>query len=316
MRNGCDLGASFIRRHRSIRHRFVYSTMREIVVMRRDFNSRLRLIGRCVAGLVFAFAALTWSGDAFAQDPDADAAAAAAAAAPAPAPAADAAPAADGAKPATAAAAAPTEESALAFFYNALGLKYALSFAIMSFAFVALLIMNFLALRRQAVIPDALIQNFEAALNEKNYQAAYEMAKADESFLGALLAAGMSKLQSGYDAAEAAMNEAGEDEAMKLEHRLSYIALIGSLAPMLGLLGTVDGMVQSFEEIAKSATTPSPAALAKGIQTALITTMVGLVMAIPAIGFFAYFKNALARYIFDVGSVAEGLMSRFKTVKK
>ena len=49
---------------------------------------------------------------------------------------------------------------------------------------------------------------------------------------------------------------------------------------------------------------------------ALITTLVGLVMAIPAIGFFAYFKNQLARYIFDVGAVAEGLMSRFKTVKK
>ena len=103
---------------------------------------------------------------------------------------------------------------------------------------------------------------------------------------------------------------------MKLEHRLSYIALIGSLAPMVGLLGTVDGMVASFEVIAKSTTSPSPAELAKGIQTALITTLVGLVMAIPAIGLFAFFKNQLARFIFDVGAVAEGLMSRFKTVKK
>jgi biopolymer transport protein ExbB len=250
-------------------------------------------------------------------DPDA-----AAAAAPAAAPAADpaaapAAPASDpSAAPAKAAPSAAAEESALEFYYNALGLKYVLAFGALSFWFVALLILNFLALRRQAVIPDALIQNFEAALNEKNYQGAYDMAKADESMLGALLAAGMSKLQQGYEASEGAMNEVGEDEAMKLEHRLSYIALIGSLAPMVGLLGTVDGMVASFEVIAKSSTSPSPADLARGIQTALITTLIGLVMAIPAIGMFAYFKNTLARYIFDVGAVADGLMSRFKTVKK
>lgn len=246
----------------------------------------------------------------------------AAGAAPAPAPAAEPAPAPAGEPAAAAPAAAPgtpagaSQESLLEFFFGALGWKYVLGFGIMSFAFVALLILNFLALRRQSVIPDALIQNFEAALNEKNYQGAYDMAKADESFLGALLAAGMSKLQQGYDACEEAMNAVGEDEAMKLEHRLSYIALIGSLAPMLGLLGTVDGMVASFMVIANSPTTPSPAELAKGISTALITTLVGLVMAIPAIGFFAYFKNLLARYIYDVGAVAEGLMGRFKTVKK
>lgn len=245
-------------------------------------------------------------------DPDAAAAGAPPAAEPAAAPAA----ADPAAAPAKAAPAAAAEESALEFYYKALGLKYVLAFGALSFWFVALLILNFLALRRQAVIPDALIQNFEAALNEKNYQGAYDMAKADESMLGALLAAGMSKLQQGYEASEGAMNEVGEDEAMKMEHRLSYIALIGSLAPMLGLLGTVDGMVASFEVIAKSSTSPSPAELAKGIQTALITTLVGLVMAIPAIGVFAYFKNQLARYIFDVGAVADGLMSRFKTVKK
>jgi biopolymer transport protein ExbB len=287
-------------------------TLRETVAMRPGINRGLRS-GRLAAFVLFAMAAWMCSFaalDATAQPPVDPDAAAAGGAAPAPAPEAPGAPA---AKPAATAAA---EESALEFYFNALGWRYTIAFGVMSFAFVALVILNFLALRRQAVIPDSLIQNFEAALNEKNYQGAYDLAKADESFLGALLAAGMSKLQQGYDASEAAMNEVGEDEAMKLEHRLSYIALIGSLAPMVGLLGTVDGMVIAFEVIAKSSTSPSPAELAKGIQTALITTLVGLVMAIPAIGLFAYFKNKLARFIFDVGAVAEGLMSRFKTVKK
>lgn len=207
-------------------------------------------------------------------------------------------------------------ESMLAYYYRSLGLLYTIVFLALSFVFVALVILNGLALRRSAIMPEALTQNFEAALNEKNYQGAYEMAKADESFLGALLAAGMSKLQSGYEAAEEAMNEAGSDEAMKLEHRLSYIALIGSIAPMVGLLGTVDGMIQSFRVIEKSGTTPDPAQLAGGISTALITTIVGLWLAIPAICMFGIYKNRLARFLYDVGAVSEGLMSRFQTVKK
>lgn len=278
-----------------------------------------RLVRRAAwAALAVSALALILPAFASAQAPaDPDAAPAPIDPAAAPAAPAAAAPASDPtAAPAKAAPPPPAEESMLEFYYNALGLRYVIAFGAMSFWFVALVILNFLALRRQSVIPDALIQNFEAALNEKNYQGAYDMAKADESMLGALLAAGMSKLQQGYEASEGAMNEVGEDEAMKLEHRLSYVALIGSLAPMVGLLGTVDGMVASFQVIAKSTTSPSPAELAQGISMALITTLVGLVMAIPAIGFFAYFKNQLARYIFDVGAVAEGLMSRFKTVKK
>jgi biopolymer transport protein ExbB len=207
-------------------------------------------------------------------------------------------------------------ESILAYYFRALGWKYTIMFLMVSFAFVALGILNALALRKQAIMPDALVQNFEAALNEKNFQGAYEMAKEDESFLGAVLAAGMGKLQSGYDAAEEAMNEAGADESMKLEHRLSYIALIGSVSPMLGLLGTVDGMIDSFRVIEQSGTTPEPAALAGGISTALITTIVGLWLAIPAILAFGIYKNVLSRLLYDVGSVAEGLMSRFAPAKK
>lgn len=254
------------------------------------------------------------------------------------APAAPAAPAAEPAAPVTDTAAAPAapntsgkspeqlakekkaedlkNESLLAYYFRALGYLYTAVFLMLSFTFVALVILNALALRRSAIIPDALVQNFEAALNEKNYQGAYEMAKADESFLGALLAAGMSKLQSGYDAAEESMNEAGSDEAMKLEHRLSYVALIGSIAPMVGLLGTVDGMISSFRTIEQSGTTPDPAELAGGISTALITTIVGLWLAIPAIIGFGIYKNRLARLLYDVGAVSEGLMNRFQTVKK
>lgn len=221
------------------------------------------------------------------------------------------------AKPADAAAAAPAipaNESQLHFYYRALGLRYVIAFLFLSFTFVALIVMNVLTLRRSSVVPLQLVEAFEACLNEKKYQEAYELAKNDDSFLGHVLSAGLGKLQSGYQQAIEAMQEVGEEETMKLEHRLGYIALIGTLSPMVGLLGTVDGMVASFEVIAKSSAQPKPSELAAGIQMALITTLVGLWLAIPAIAIFGIMRNRMARMTLEVGILSEGLMSRFQGV--
>ena len=140
------------------------------------------------------------------------------------------------------------------------------------------------------------------------------MAKADESFLGQVLAAGIAKLSAGYDRAVKAMEEVGEEENMKLEHRLGYMALIGSVAPMLGLFGTVDGMIAAFMVIATSNTTPKPSELADGVSTALVTTYVGLAIAIPAITVFNILKSRFARMMLDVAIQSENLMSRFENV--
>jgi biopolymer transport protein ExbB len=177
---------------------------------------------------------------------------------------------------------------------------------------VALLVMNLLTARRDNICPTHLEETFAAHLDNKQYQEAFELAKNDESFLGQVLAAGMSKLSQGYDHAIEAMQEVGEEENMKLEHRLSYIALIGSISPMVGLLGTVDGMITSFSVIANSPTQPKPSELAAGIATALFTTLVGLVIAIPAIGIYNILKNRVSRLVLEVGIVSEDLLSRFQ----
>jgi biopolymer transport protein ExbB len=205
-------------------------------------------------------------------------------------------------------------ESALSFYFNALGLRYTIAFLFLSFVFVALIVMNVMSIRRQSVVPPDLVANFETLLNEKRYQEAYELAKNDESFLGHVLSAGLAKLQDGYPQAVEAMQEVGEDETMKLEQRLSYIALIGTVSPMVGLLGTVDGMVAAFQVIARSSTQPKPSALAEGISMALITTLVGLWLAIPAIALFGIFRNRLSRLVLEVGIYSERLMSRFQNV--
>ena len=101
---------------------------------------------------------------------------------------------------------------------------------------------------------------------------------------------------------------------MKLEHRLSYIALIGTVSPMIGLLGTVQGMIASFQVIATSPTAPKPAQLADGISTALFTTLVGLMIAIPAVAAYNILRNRIARLVLEVGILSEDLMSRFSNV--
>jgi biopolymer transport protein ExbB len=83
---------------------------------------------------------------------------------------------------------------------------------------------------------------------------------------------------------------------------------------MVGLLGTVDGMVAAFQVIASSDTTPKPSELAQGISMALITTLVGLWLAIPAIAIFGIFRNLLSRFVLEVGINSERLMSRFQNV--
>jgi len=234
-----------------------------------------------------------------------------------PAPVADApAPAQGAPPPATTEESKPKQQSLLAFFFNALGIRYTVAFLVISFTFVAFLVMNILGLRRDSVCPRHLAEAFEANLNEKRFQEAFDLAKNDESMLGQMLAAGMQNLQQGYDKALDAMGQVGEDENMKLEHRLSFLSLVGSIAPMVGLLGTVDGMVQSFMVIAASDTQPKPSKLAEGISMALITTLVGLVLAIPAIIAFNLMKNRLSRLVMETGQTASNLMARFETMKK
>ncbi len=205
------------------------------------------------------------------------------------------------------------EISYLSWAAGSLGWFYGLVFLGLSFTLVALFVMNLLTARRENVIPSALIESFEQNLDAKNYQAAYELAKGDESFLGHVLSAGISKVSTGYNEAIEAMQEVGEEENMRLEHRLSYLALIGTLSPMIGLLGTVDGMISSFKLIANTATgAPDPQALAQGISTALFTTFIGLVLAIPALAAYNILRNHVSRLVLEVGIISEGLMSRFQ----
>jgi biopolymer transport protein ExbB len=207
-------------------------------------------------------------------------------------------------------------ENLLVKTWNSLGPMYAIIFLIMSMILVALVVRAILAVQKNNFVPDDLIQGVEASLAEKNAQAAVELVRADESFLGQVLSAGLGKLQKGKEPAMEAMLIVGESETMRTEHMLSYLALIGNIAPMVGLLGTVQGMVASFAQIASSETTPKPSELAAGIEQALYTTLFGLFLAIPAITIYNILRNRVQRFIYNAGVQSEEMLDKFQAFVK
>jgi biopolymer transport protein ExbB len=198
--------------------------------------------------------------------------------------------------------------------FQALGFGYSVIFGSLGATLTALFFANLIMSRRDHVVPVQLAESFASHLNEKHYREAYETARSDESVLGRVLAAGLAKVSAGYDRAVEAMQQVGEAESTKIEHRLSYLALIGTISPMVGLFGTVHGMISSFSVISVCCTQPRPSELAGGISTALFTTLCGLFIAIPAIASYNVLRNRIHRLVCEMGILSEELMSRFERV--
>ncbi|GIW88187.1 MAG: hypothetical protein KatS3mg108_2511 [Isosphaeraceae bacterium] len=176
---------------------------------------------------------------------------------------------------------------------------------------VALVVWMFRRYRRSEAVPDALVRRLEDWLERRRYAQAYELVIADRSHLGRVLGAGVRQLGGGRAAVQRAMELANEQVTLEMEHRASYLATVATLGPMLGLLGTVYGMIMSFGVIARSAATPQTGELAGGIATALIATLEGIAVAVPAIAFHAVFRNRISKLALEVQVVAEGLVERF-----
>ncbi len=205
---------------------------------------------------------------------------------------------------------APKSENFLIWFLRALGWKYVLAFGAISFLLVAFIFKFSLSMRRSVLMPDEIVQGFEDEIAEKHFSEAYDLVSNDDSFMAQVLAAGMPRLQQGREAAQKAMEDVITSESMKLDHQLSYVGLIATVSPMIGLLGTVDGMVASFSVIAKATGSPKASELANGISMALITTMTGLIFSIPALIFFALMKNNINKIIFDIAVKGEQSMDQ------
>src|SRR5262245_48122262 len=141
------------------------------------------------------------------------------------------------------------------------------------FSFVALLVWLAMDLRATTIMPAELVEALEDAMNKRKWKEAFGIVQADNSMLGRVLTAGMTRMQYGLEEARDAANAMWDSLKARKEHVLAYVAIIGTLGPLIGLVGTVSGMIQSFAKM--SMTAPKPSELAGGISHALNATLVG-----------------------------------------
>jgi biopolymer transport protein ExbB len=183
--------------------------------------------------------------------------------------------------------------------------------AIMSFYLVALVVWMALNYRTAVTLPRTLVRELQELLESKKYSESYHRLIADPSLLARVLAAGVRKLPAGLPHGQRAMELANEDATMEMEHRTTYLATVGTLGPMIGLVGTVYGMIMAFRVIALEGSSPQASQLAAGISTALFATLEGIGISIPAIYFYSMVRNRIARLSLEVAMTAEPLLEQF-----
>lgn len=182
-----------------------------------------------------------------------------------------------------------------------------------SIFFFAQVIRFFMEFRVVEAVPPALVDKIENAIKEKKFQEAYDACRDDNSFLAKLLRTGIANLTNGRAEAKEAMNVASEEMVVTMESRISYLATIGTLGPMIGLVGTIWGMIHSFQEIASAGgQQPRAENVAGGIATALFITLEGISISVPAIFFFAFFRNRIAQIAIEATKVADRTITAFE----
>ena len=203
---------------------------------------------------------------------------------------------------ATQPAAAPaTEMSFLQLLWK--GGIFMIPIGLCSLAAVALILERMFALRRKLIIPPGFLDGL-AKIGLSDRQAAMEYCRKSNAPVGRVIAVGIRKLPQGEEAVEQAIEDAGANEVSKLRKNLRALYSIATISPLLGLLGTVWGMIVSFQ-VASSKGLGKAELLAGGIYEALVTTLAGLMVAIPVLVFYYHFLSRIDRIVSEMNDVSE-----------
>jgi len=176
---------------------------------------------------------------------------------------------------------------------------------------VAYIIKLMVVYRRSTLIPPELYKELDGKIAEKKYPDALQAAAQSEAYLAKLVDGAMREAPNGYHAMERAMGELSDVETGRMLRPIEYLNVIGNVSPMLGLFGTVYGMIVAFQTLVEAGR-PEPQELAAGISTALITTLWGLIVAIPALSGYALIRNKVDALTSDGLLMAEQLIRPFK----
>lgn len=181
----------------------------------------------------------------------------------------------------------------------------------LSLCMVYLIVEHMLSIRRKTLIPEELAEAVHRQVTDRKFDDARKQCELQTCFLSHVLRSGLSVVDLGYQDVDKAMEEAAHEQSARLLRRIEYLHLIGTLAPMLGLLGTVWGMITAFMEFEAKAN-PAVSELAPGIYRALVTTMLGLMVAVPAFAGFAIFRNRIDQLVADGSRTAESVFVDYR----
>lgn len=168
-------------------------------------------------------------------------------------------------------------------------------------------------IRPEKIMSQSLIDKVTTAMSEGDVLKAIKACENEPGPLANILSAGFSHVEEGYDIIQEAIGTAADIETEQLMQRLNWISVVSNIAPMLGLLGTVQGMIMAFEGLATGA--PDVGALALAISQALWTTAAGLMVAIPSVTFFYGLRNSANRVILRMQAMTFELIKDLRNVE-
>lgn len=182
----------------------------------------------------------------------------------------------------------------------------------MSITTVALIIEYCVSIRRQTFVPQETFKQISEYLAERKYAEAVTYTAKEPSVLAGVVNTGLMESHNGYAAMERAVEEAIEERSARLLRKIEYLNVIGNISPMVGLFGTVYGMIRMFASIRQSGGIPEPARIGDDLSVALVATFWGLMIAIPSLGVFALFRNRIDVFTVECAIAADRLLTPFK----
>ena len=158
-------------------------------------------------------------------------------------------------------------------------------------------------LRRRNIINSDFLKDVRSQWDWQNIQKTLRLCNSYDNSLSRILKMGLLRFGGKLDEIERAIESAGQHEASLMNSNLRVLGAVANITPMMGLLGTVIGMIKAFNVISLSGT-GNPGLVASGISEALITTAAGMLVGIPALVLYHYFRGKIDRYVFEMEEVA------------
>lgn len=182
-----------------------------------------------------------------------------------------------------------------------------------------LILIYLMTLRRGSVLSNRYMQAADALIRKGDYLGLLALSNRHNEAIASVMERALNFLTKNPTSSMAEVREIAQAEGMRLaslwNQRISYLADIGSIAPMLGLLGTVLGMITSFTVVANDVVSSRPMLLAGGVAEALITTAAGLLIGIPLMAFYAFFRGRVQGMISDLEAASTVLLAHISVSK-